>query len=168
MGGVTVYDHVSECHVTFRRGGLHNVWWDPISTIELPEGRFKTFLDISLPEKLTWKSRRYQNKTFITGASPGIPYEPRDKHTKGWRRWYIATQERKVCDMEVEIVTFVVKGPSKRDRPSRSAIRLLSRMTFFYMSYYPLLKLSFPDFSLPSCEILTYNYIYIWICHNVL
>ena len=29
MEGVIVYDHVSESHVTFVRGGLHNVWWDP-------------------------------------------------------------------------------------------------------------------------------------------
>ena len=28
----------------------------------------------------------------------------------GGRRWNIATQERKVCDMEIEIATFVVKG----------------------------------------------------------
>ena len=28
-------------------------------------------------------------------------------------RWNIATQERKVCDTEVEIVTFVVKGSSQ-------------------------------------------------------
>ena len=28
----------------------------------------------------------------------------------GWRRWNIATQERKVCDMEVVIVKFIVKG----------------------------------------------------------
>ena len=27
--GVTVDDHVPECHVTFGRGWLHNVWWDP-------------------------------------------------------------------------------------------------------------------------------------------
>ena len=33
--------------------------------------------------------------------------------TIGWRRWNIAIQERKVCDMEVEIVTFVVKGSSQ-------------------------------------------------------
>ena len=26
---VTVDDHVPECHVTFGRWGLHNVWWDP-------------------------------------------------------------------------------------------------------------------------------------------
>ena len=82
----------------------------PISTIKLPEGRFQTFLDISLSEELRWKSRRPWNKTFIRGASPGIPYELWDKNTIGWRRWNIATQERKVCDMEVEIVTFVVEG----------------------------------------------------------
>ena len=27
--GVIVYGHVPECHVTFGRGKLHNVWWDP-------------------------------------------------------------------------------------------------------------------------------------------
>ena len=27
--GVIVYGHVPECHVTFGRGRLHNVWWDP-------------------------------------------------------------------------------------------------------------------------------------------
>ena len=27
--GVIVYGHVSECHVTFGRGRLHNIWWDP-------------------------------------------------------------------------------------------------------------------------------------------
>ena len=26
---VIVYGHVPECHVTFGRGRLHNVWWDP-------------------------------------------------------------------------------------------------------------------------------------------
>ena len=58
---------------------------------------------------VTWKSRRSQNKTFLRGASPGIPYELWDKHTIGWRKWNIATQERKVCDIEVEIAMFVVK-----------------------------------------------------------
>ena len=24
-----VYGHVPECHVTFGRGRLHNIWWDP-------------------------------------------------------------------------------------------------------------------------------------------
>ena len=27
--GVIVCGHVPECHVTFGRGRLHNVWWDP-------------------------------------------------------------------------------------------------------------------------------------------
>ena len=25
----SIYGHVPECHVTFGRGRLHNVWWDP-------------------------------------------------------------------------------------------------------------------------------------------
>ena len=76
----------------------------PLSTIKLSEGRFQTFHDLSLSEELRWKSRRPKNKTFIRGANPGIPYELRNKNPIGWRRLNIATQERKVCDMEVEIV----------------------------------------------------------------
>ena len=34
------------------------------------------------------------------------------------RRWDVATQERKVCNMEIEIVTFVVKGSAKLTFPT--------------------------------------------------
>ena len=79
---VSLYnDHVLECRVTFWRGRLPYVLWDPDSAIELSEGQFQTFPEISLPKKLIWKSLRYQNKPFIRGASPGIPYELWDKHT---------------------------------------------------------------------------------------
>ena len=82
----------------------------PISPIKLAEGRFQTFHDISLSEELRWKSHRpYNKKKIIRGASPGTPLELWDKNTIGWRRWNVATQERKVFDMEVEIVTFFVK-----------------------------------------------------------
>ena len=39
-------------------------------------------------------------------------------------------------------------------------IRVWSHLTYFYRSYCPLLKFSFPNFSLPSFEILTSNLIY--------
>ena len=39
-------------------------------------------------------------------------------------------------------------------------VRVLLRMTYFYGSYCPLLKFSFPDFSLLSFEILTWNVVY--------
>ena len=39
-------------------------------------------------------------------------------------------------------------------------VRVWSLLTYFYRSYCPLLKLSFPNFSLPSFEILTWNLIY--------
>ena len=39
-------------------------------------------------------------------------------------------------------------------------VRLLSRLTYFYMSYCPLLKFRFPDFSLSTLDILTWNLIY--------
>ena len=32
-------------------------------------------------------------------------------------RWNITTQERKVCDVEIEIILFVVVGKRKRKRP---------------------------------------------------
>ena len=38
--------------------------------------------------------------------------------------------------------------------------QVLLRLTYFYMSYFPLLKFRFPDFSLSSFEILIWNFIY--------
>ena len=77
--------------------------------------RFQTFLGISLPEKLG-KSHRPQNKTPIRGASPGVSDEVWDKNAICGRRWDVATQERKVCNMEIIIAMFVVKVS---DRPCR-------------------------------------------------
>ena len=37
---------------------------------------------------------------------------------------------------------------------------VLPRLTYFYMSYCPLLKFSFPDFSLSSFDILIWNSVY--------
>ena len=39
-------------------------------------------------------------------------------------------------------------------------VRVLSRLTNFYRSYCTLLKYSFPEFSQPSFEILTWNLVY--------
>ena len=74
-GSQYIYDYVPECHL----GEGDIIMFDEIliSKIELLEGRFQTFPDIFLPEKLTRKSRRFKNKTFIRGASPGIPWAVR-------------------------------------------------------------------------------------------
>ena len=37
----------------------------------------------------------------------------RDKNTIDWKRLDVATQEQKVYNMEIEIVTLVVKGSAK-------------------------------------------------------
>ena len=42
----------TECHVTFVKGDFIIFHEITISTVELPEGRFQTFPDIFLPEKL--------------------------------------------------------------------------------------------------------------------
>ena len=68
--------------------------------------------------KLIGKSHRPQNKTFIRGASPGVSDELWDKNVIGGRGWDVATQERKVCNMEIEIVTFVVKESTKLTVPT--------------------------------------------------
>ena len=60
MEGVTVYDHVPECHVTFEIRGDEI----PISTIELPEGRFQRFLDIS--HKPPLQSQTVRKKSQIS------------------------------------------------------------------------------------------------------
>ena len=118
MEGVTVCGHHPECRVTFGRGGLILFGKFLVPTIELPKRRFQTFLDVSLPEKLIGKSHRPQNKIFIRGASPGVSDELWDKNAIGWRRLDVATQERKVCNMEIEIVAFVVKGSAKLTVPT--------------------------------------------------
>ena len=89
----------------------------PVSTIKLPQWRFEAFLDVSLFEKLIWKSRRPQDKTSIRWASPGKPYKLRNKDAIGGRGWNIATQERKIYDVEIEIVTFVINGSVKLTVP---------------------------------------------------
>ena len=43
----------------------------------------------------------------------GIPYKLRNKDAIGGRGRNIATQERKICDVEIEIVTFVINGSVK-------------------------------------------------------
>ena len=46
-----------------------------------------------------------------------VSYKLRDKHAIGRRRWNITTQERKVCDVEIEIMSFVVDGSVKLTIP---------------------------------------------------
>ena len=77
----------------------------PVPTIEL-----QTFLCPSLPVKLIGESHHPQNKTFIKGTSPCVTDKLRDKNTIGGRRRDVAAQERKVCNMEIKIVTLAVKG----------------------------------------------------------
>ena len=68
---------------------------------------------------------------FIKGESTGILYELRDKNAIGGRIWDIANQERKVCDTEYEIVTYVVKESAKLTVPSsRSKIEKVLRGIF--------------------------------------
>ena len=50
-------------------------------------------------------------------VSMGIPYKLRNKDAIGGRGWNIATQERKICDVEIEIVTFVINGSVKLTVP---------------------------------------------------
>ena len=47
---VIVYGHVPECHVSFRRGRLHNVWWDP--NIDFLRDDFKRSMTYPCPRSL--------------------------------------------------------------------------------------------------------------------
>ena len=71
------------------------------------------FPGIFLLKKLIGKSHRPQNKTFIKGIGHVIAYVLWDKNTIDGRRWDIATQEGKFCDVEIEIIFIVVKGSVK-------------------------------------------------------
>ena len=89
----------------------------PVSNLKLSQWRYQSFLDVSLFEKLIWKSHRPQNKTSIRGASPGISYKLQNKDALCGRGWNIATQERKNRDVEIEIVMFVINGSVKLTAP---------------------------------------------------
>ena len=118
-------NHSSSVQSIISRGlSLHMVRWSyktiwsfTVSTIKLPKWRFQAFLDVSLFEKFIWKSRGPQDKTSIRGASPGISYKLRNKGAIGGRGWNIASQERKICYVEIEIVTFVINGSVKLTVP---------------------------------------------------
>ena len=69
-----------------------------------------------------WKVAWYSEETFIWGASPSVSYELSDKNAIGWRRWNITTQEWKVCDVETEIISFVVNGSVKSTIPPKSPV----------------------------------------------
>ena len=66
-----------------------------------------------MTEKPIGKLHRPQNKTCRIGASPGVSDELWNKNAIGGRKWDVATQERKVCNVEIEIVALVVKGSLK-------------------------------------------------------
>ena len=138
--------HCIRCHVKFGRGGLRT---------------FQTFTDISLPEKLIWKSRRSQNKTFIRGASPGIPYELWDKHAIGWRRWNIAInltiypKLREVSIENLQRARHVIRGSLLlwtfgsvliRDLHAESCSNFETNLSWTWMSCFPTFEFrtSFP------------------------
>ena len=52
VNGVTVYGHVPECHVTFGRGRLHNVKWDPHIDHKTLRDNFKRALTYPCPRSL--------------------------------------------------------------------------------------------------------------------
>ena len=57
--------------------------------------------------------------TLIWGASPGLSYKLWDKNIIGWWRWNASstTHERKIGDLEIEIISFVVYGSVKLTIP---------------------------------------------------
>ena len=68
----------------------------PVSTmIKLLQWRFQAFLDVSLFEKLIWKSCRPQSKTFIQRATPGISYNtPYNRIEHSTRIHHISDRQR--------------------------------------------------------------------------
>ena len=48
---------------------------------------------------------------------PGVSYKLRYKTAVGRRRWNITTQKLNVCDVEIEIISFVVNGSVKLTIP---------------------------------------------------
>ena len=63
--GVTVYGHVQECHVTFGRGRLQNIWWDPHIDHKTSWGQFQTFPDMSLFEDESCAALRIKHASLL-------------------------------------------------------------------------------------------------------
>ena len=89
-----------------------------------------TSVSLRIPAREAYLKRRPQNKISTRGASPTISYKLRNKNVIGVRSWDIANQERKICDVEIEIVTFVIYGSVKLsvspDRPKKQKCCSLS------------------------------------------
>ena len=115
MEVIIKYGHHPECRASFRSGGPHITWCDPRTDHRTS---LLTFLYIPLPKKLTGKLHSSQNKTLIRGESHGLSDELWDKNAIDGRRWDVSAPERKVCNMEIKIVTLVVKGNVKLTVPT--------------------------------------------------
>ena len=64
-----------------------------------------------------------QNEIFIRRGSPGISYNRWDENATDQRKMNSATQKRKICDMEIENVTFVNNGSDKFTVPVNVVIQ---------------------------------------------
>ena len=94
-------------------------WWEgglilfdkiPVSTLEMISNVPFTY---PCPRNLL-KSRT----ALIRGASSCVSNELWNKNAIGGRRWDVAAQEQGVCNMEIKIVTLVVKGNVKLTVPA--------------------------------------------------
>ena len=70
MEGVTVYGHDPECYVTFGKGDFNMFDEILISTIELLDGRIKTFLTHPCPRSLH-ESLAALKKNVYKRSKPG-------------------------------------------------------------------------------------------------
>ena len=52
------------------------------------------------------------------GASTGVTYKLRDKNAIVLRRWNITTQERKLCDVEIENYYITLYTEQQKKRPA--------------------------------------------------
>ena len=124
----TFYRILSGFHRTFatdvacRKGTLTppDTWSRPFGTFICSTCWDQSFseLVVTLPDYALRISLGTFSILLIRGASPGVSDELWDKNAIGGRRWNVATKERKICNMEIEIVTFVVKGSAKLTVPT--------------------------------------------------
>ena len=68
------------------------------------------FADIYLPEKFIWKSNFSPNRKAY---EEHVRYYLWDKKAIRVWRWDIASQERKICVMQIEIIIFVLMRNAK-------------------------------------------------------
>ena len=97
------------------------------STVDLNFTRFRHFCNAEY--KLSWRNR-------VLSIITGISYKLWNKNVKGWRRLIVASQEQRVCHVEIWNYLVYTKGNYEVDHPCRSIwVNRDADLLFYVLSF---------------------------------